>query len=608
MSDVKTVSTANNALTLETRQAADSLRAEIQRLGDGSSLDKLRVLSDRLEALGQKQLGVQARSAGGDAAQNAPIRGTSQSDLLSGTPLADKIQGFGGNDILLGLSGDDLIYGGNGDDLVIAGSGNDQVYGGKGADQVFGGSGNDVLRGNDGIDVLFGEADNDDINGGNGNDRLFGGAGDDKVVGGTGADILNGGDGSDRLFGQDGNDRLFGGNDDDRLSGGKGNDDLNGNEGNDELYGNDGNDRLFGGGGNDRVSGGNGNDQLIGSEGNDEFIGGNGNDTADYSGLQGKVTFRADVTVLLEDPNQAPDGPFQRKITYSVTKPEGDDVIRGIETIVGAAGQANSIDFSDTAAYVATYTEANGNVVEYEVPITTPRLNVDLSQNQLKAGGRDYNIVGFRDVVGSFGNDVITGDDQDNVLQSGRNFSDRNLDGFLRVYDGIESVPRNDRDTISGGAGNDTLISNGQDILTGGSGSDTFSFRTGGLLYTVSPPGQFPVIQQEFFAGASQITDFNRAEGDKIEVVAGPPSVSSFGYLNPSFRGGILESDQFAVIEDGAVPDSAIFTYSRGTGELSFTGITQRSIDRVLTTFSVANLGAGFDLQASDILVSPSIA
>lgn len=609
MNDVTTGSAAKNALTADTLKAAASLRSEIQRLGNGSSLDKLRELSQRLETLGQKQLvspngraGIASRTANASAS----IKGTNRSDLLIGTPLADEIKGLGGNDTVLGLGGNDQIYGGNGDDLIVAGSGNDRVFGGRGDDQVLGGSGDDIIRGNDGVDVLFGEAGNDDLNGGNGNDRLFGDAGNDKVVGGAGNDILNGGDGSDRLFGQDGNDRLFGGNGADALRGGEGNDDLNGNAGDDALYGNNGNDRLFGGGGDDRAFGGNGDDQFIGSDGNDRLSGGSGSDTADYSGLQGKVTFRADVTVLLEDPDQPPNGPFTRKITYSVTKPEGDDVISGIETIIGAQGQANSIDFSDTAPYAATYSVPGRSSVPYSIPIAAPRLNVDLSKNQLNAGGRDYKIVGFRDVVGSFGNDVITGDDQDNVLQSGRDFSVPN--GFRGIYDGIESVPKNDRDTLSGGKGNDTLISNGQDILTGGSGADTFSFRSGGLLYTISEPGQFPVIKTEFPAGASQITDFNRAEGDKIEIVAGFPTVNSFGFFNPSFRGGVLESDQFAVVEDGAVPDSAIFTYSRGTGELSFTGIGVDSFDRVFKTFSVANLGAGFDLQASDIIIAPPVA
>ena len=95
--------------------------------------------------------------------------------------------------------------------------------------------------------------------------------------------------------------------------------------------------------------------------------------------------------------------------------------------------------------------------------------------------GNDYLIGGDgADVItGGLGNDTITGDADNDSLKGNEG-----------------------NDSISGGAGNDTIEGGtGADTLSGGAGADVFFFRDGD--FTVPP---------------DVITDFNRAEGDKISI------------------------------------------------------------------------------------------
>jgi Ca2+-binding RTX toxin-like protein len=74
------------------------------------------------------------------------------------------------------------------------------------------------------------------------------------------------------------------------INGGDGNDEIRGGSGNDTLSGDAGFDGLYGGGGNDTLNGGADNDILGGGAGADAIDGGSGNDTVDYSGSASGVT------------------------------------------------------------------------------------------------------------------------------------------------------------------------------------------------------------------------------------------------------------------------------------------------------------------------------
>ena len=105
------------------------------------------------------------------------------------------------------------------------------------------------------------------------------------------------------------------------------------------------------------------------------------------------------------------------------------------------------------------------------------------------------------------GDDVLYGGSGEDRLFGG--------EGSDKLYGGTQN------DSLYGGAGNDTLIGysgndylngfgSGQeyDILTGGTGADTFA---------VGSPNNN--IIQYFGAGYATITDFNRVQGDKIQLL-----------------------------------------------------------------------------------------
>jgi Ca2+-binding RTX toxin-like protein len=168
-------------------------------------------------------------------------------------------------------------------------------------------------------------------------------------------------------------------------------DDITGSEAGDTIRGHKSGDKIDGAGGDDTLDGGNGKDKVKGGDGDDDIGGGNGNDKL----LGG----------------------------------DGDDLITGgtgADKIKGGSG-------TDTASY------ANSSD-----PVT-----INLGKTRQKGGDAEGDkLKSIENVVGSNGNDKLTGDDGPNVLD-GRNGNDR----------------------LIGKAGADTLI--------GGEGKDKFYFKSG---------------------------------------------------------------------------------------------------------------------------------
>lgn len=283
---------------------------------------------------------------------------------------------------------------------------------------------------------IFGTAANNILRGTIANDVIYGFGGDDTLYGGAGNDRFFGGLGSDVLFGEEGDDEIFGGTGDDVLDGGNGN------------------DRLFGEGG---------SDILRGSRGNDLLDGGMDQDIADYSNLG--------QTIILK-----PQGGITKGGGF------GQDLIKDVEVIIGSSDRRNRIDSSTSGAGVF--------------------LNVNLGANQLITGGLpngqvlQFQVVGFRDVIGSNEADTIIGDSANNSLSG------------LGGNDLIRSGAGND--LIDGGAGDDKLYgdegndrfmgSSGNDTIEGGLGHDTLDYSNLGKAITyryafpispTSPPSGF---------------------------------------------------------------------------------------------------------------------
>ena len=274
------------------------------------------------------------------------------------------------------------------------------------------------------------------------------------------------------------------------------------------FHGNDGaetfsapnlDDLLDGGAGDDTLNGGGGNDVIIGGAGNDTMDGGAGIDQLAYTG---SVT---DVTVTLNEGNAAATttgGAAGDVATHfeSVVGGGGNDVLTGNsganyldgvfgdDTLSGGAG--NDTFFGDSgddqivggAGADIMDGGADFDTVVYSGDAENITLTLGEAGKQtmvtsnLKAGDAvGDKIVNFEAVVAGEGNDIITGNSQDNTL-----------DG------------NGGNDTLTGNGGSDTLFGgSGDDIIQGGAGGDNLDGGSGGetngdtVSYANSPGAVF---------------------------------------------------------------------------------------------------------------------
>ncbi|WP_372840207.1 Hint domain-containing protein [Phaeovulum sp.] len=349
-----------------------------------------------------------------------------------------------GNDTLDGGEGDDTLYGEGGDDLLTGGAGADNMSGGDDRDTFIVASGaagaGDMIDGGEGgddFDVLdlTGAGplriEYDPSNSENGTvqfldaegnvtgtlnfvniEKVIADQGDGIVEGTTGDDLIDlayTGDPEGDMI--DNSDALLPGEapQDDIVLAGDGNDTVYAGLGNDEVYGEDGNDVLYGEAGDDYISGGNGNDVLYGGDGNDTLDAGQGLDTL-YGG--------AGDDVLLGGPRED-----------MLDGGSGNDTLLGgnaADTLDGGSG------------------------------------NDSLVGNQ----GNDW-------ISGGDGNDFADGGDGDDYINTSGGGATPLPDlGYPGLFP-ADADPLNDRDTVYGGAGNDTIITGDDaDWIDGGSGND----------------------------------------------------------------------------------------------------------------------------------------
>jgi Ca2+-binding RTX toxin-like protein len=235
-----------------------------------------------------------------------------------------------------------------------------------------------------------------------------------------------------------------------------------GTNGNDWLSGSNDNDDLFGYEGNDLLVGLGGEDNFRGGAGNDWLLGGAGNDL--------------------------------------IFGEEGSDYIEGgggADQIWGGLGNEFASSGNDTAAYRTSPASVFVSLHAHY----RGAWHGDAEGDQL------YNI---ENLWGSKFNDVLWGDDYGNALNG---FEGNDI---LRGFGGDDSIDGGDghdelygghhRDTLNGGSGNDRLEGGmGGDTMSGGSGADTFAW-----MYTTESDGST--------WNTDLITDFNRAEGDLIDL------------------------------------------------------------------------------------------
>ncbi|RAK56145.1 calcium-binding protein, partial [Phenylobacterium soli] len=494
--------------------------------------------------------------------------GTSAGDVLDASGLTSlesvRAQGLGGNDTLTSAGSDDTVDGGDGDDLLSSLAGPDLLIGGAGNDTLSGGTGNDVAE----FSGLHSDYTITDL-----------GGGDLQVSGPDGTDKLSGIEQlqfDDGLFGQnhapDGTDRTlsiyissartlsasdFGFTDPDGdslgavkiatlpgsgsltnsgvavtagqvvtaadiaaghlvytpaalgqatftfqvqdaglvgwgtnldatpntltlsvsnapppsppppptvitsgTSGTGGNDTANLGDAGNHFAAGDGFDSVTSGSGDDYLQGNAGDDTIFGGAGNDVILGGRDNDR--LSGDDGNDWVSGDL---------------------------GDDTLAGgigNDTLMGGAGN-DSLDGGTGDSYLrggegddqilggSAFDNINGNQGADTVAAGGGNDWVSGGQNEDKIDGQDGDDL----VFGNMGADTCDGGAGDDVVRGGQ-----------------------DNDLVRGGDGKDWLSGDrGDDTLVGGAGADTFFTFDG--------------------AGVDRVTDFNAAEGDRVQVDPG---------------------------------------------------------------------------------------
>ena len=371
---------------------------------------------------------------------------------------------------------------------------------------------NDVISASDGSDIVRGLGGNDTINGGAGNDTLIGGAGADALDGGTGNNVASyaGSTSAVSVYLAADQQNLNAGGDAagdvlsniENLIGSDYNDTLVGNASANLLNGGAGDDSLVGGASVDTLIGGTGNDVLDGGAGADSLVGADGVDTVSYA------TAGSGVIASLSN-----GGVFGDAV--------GDSYV-GVENLTGSAyddtligdSAANLLDGADGNDNLVGSLGANdtleggsgNNTVNYGDFVASNSVTVNLANGTASIAGTNQvdSLIHIQNVMGSAGNDNITGDINANLLQ--------------------------------GGAGNDSLtFSSGEnDTLDGGAGVDTVSYANTTSDVTVQLVNATATI-----AGSDQTDTLINIEN----VIGGSGNDSLSGDVKANYLAGAAGND-----------------------------------------------------------------
>ena len=509
------------------------------------------------------------------------------SDNLNGTgnAVANVLIGNAGNNILNGGAGIDTLKGGDGNDTYVldqfaelalleelTNRGTDTLnisfaatainntvdlsssnlrnvenvtLLGAGLFNVIGNDQNNILIGNAYANTLNGGAGNDTLNGGAGIDTLIGGTGDDTYIVDNIKDVVTELDGEGRDTVQTTVSYTLSDFVEDGVLLGAAAISLTGNSENNTLTGNNAANILDGKAGADTMTGGLGNDTYIVDNVGDVVV-----ETsallAEIDTVQASIsyTLSANVENLILTGTANING-TGNALNNRITGNSGDNRLDGglgIDTLTGGLGNDTYVvdnlkDVIVETSRLITEIDTVESSVNWTLGANLENLTLTGSDNLNGTGNALNNLL-----VGNAGNNILSGGLGNDELQGGAG-NDR-LDGGTG----------NDR--LDGGDGDDLLFGGlGTDTLTGGLGADTFVFN---LLSELGLTDKRDVI-----------TDFNSAQGDKIDLTKLDANILVKG-VNP-------------------------FTFI-GAGE--FTGAGQlRFVDEVLSGNINGNLSSDFEIH-----------
>ncbi len=442
-------------------------------------------------------MGTSSISGAGNGLNNQ-LTGNTAANTLDGGAGADTLVGGGGNDTYVVDSATDVITeaSGQGTDIALASvtytigtNVENLTLTGSAAINGTGNTLNNLITGNSAANILNGGDGLDTLDGGAGADTLVGGAGNDTYLVGDTGDVLTevAGAGTDLV--QSSISYTLGANLENLTLLGGANINGTGNTLNNVLTGNSGANVL---------DGGTGADSMLGGAGDDTYVVDNTGDRITENSGQGTDLVLSSISWTL--------GSNLENLTLT-----GSTAISGTgnsdnNRIIGNAA-ANTIDGGagadtlDGGAGNDTYAVDNiGDVVIEASAGGTDVIRSTVSYT-LSAEVENLFLLGSATINGT-GNGLanqLTGTSGANVLDGGAG-----------------------NDSISGGDGADTLMGGlGADTLTGGTGADRFA-----LSFTAESglvAGDWDVI-----------TDFNRSQGDRIDL-SQIDAVSSSAGSNETF-------------------------------------------------------------------------
>jgi Ca2+-binding RTX toxin-like protein len=281
-----------------------------------------------------------------------------------------------------------------------------------------------------------------------------------------------------------------------------------------DMSGGGGNDVLTGGLADDTINGGDGNDELNGGAGNDLIIAGTGLDRID--GGDG-----IDTVLLESNAGDTVSVNLSRTWNYSG---DGWNYIANVENVTTGGGNDTLIGGDD--------------------------LNV---ANVFDAGaGDDWVYAGGGDdvLIGGEGNDQLRGGDGNDtvVFESDDDLSvNLNTEWQAGNRDTSEGTDRLvDIENVTTGDGSDTLVGNSEaNILTGGGGDDTLTGGDGADVFRFNATDGM---------STDVITDFNREEGDKLELVNDTDDTIADAVITETGDGGSTVTwDELTIVLDVVV-------------------------------------------------------
>lgn len=315
------------------------------------------------------------------------------------------------------------------------------------------------------------------------------------------------------------------------ITGTSGNNELIGTTGADGIFALEGNDTIFGGGGGDTLDGGSDND-YIGAQAGDIITTGAGQDTISSNFSSFTVTdftpgAGGDVLLIWNGLVFAAVGlpSFSSGLVW-VSQNGADAVLNVGPIFLGTSFKTTNTEITLKNVDAGALTAAN--IASFDYPnLGYPEgiVRVDPQVGAYRGGPADDVLVGSSGndhLWGAGGKDTLFGGSGDDTHSGGA--------GNDLIVDDLGS------DALNGDAGDDTLWGGaGVDYLFGGAGDDLLVGQAGGDLFSGGAGAD------RFFVGEGNdwITDFSRAEGDRLYL----PTGVTFTLTQYDFGGAMVLSN-----------------------------------------------------------------